>query len=314
MALRVIDAGLHTTLQDMGRWGHRSHGVPIGGAFDVVSHQLANALVGNDASAATLEMTLRGGTYEALVPLAVALAGAPMMTRWVRADGRSRVVAIPHSLSLGPGDQLVIGTAPIGARAYLAVAGGWTAPVVLGSRSREEPVQPGDTFLAAPSTTVSRFVLASDWERERATPLRVVAGPDAGTPPDEIATLWANTVYRVSARSDRMGLRLEGPERAFPSSPERLSTPVAPGAVQWVGGRPLVLGVACGTMGGYPHVAHLVATDLPRLAQLRPSDPACFELIPLEAARELDSKSRLAWKRNLARTRMMAADLLAPTP
>ena len=84
MALAVIDPGLSSTVQDRGRAGYREWGVPFGGAFDRRSAALANALVGNSLTCALLELTLVGGSYHALGPLALALAGAPMEAKvWV---------------------------------------------------------------------------------------------------------------------------------------------------------------------------------------------------------------------------------------
>ena len=93
-----------------------------------------------------------------------------------------------------------------------------------------------------------------------------------------------------------MGLRLQGDPVTMISPPDRLSTPVAPGAVQVAGGQLIVLGVACGTMGGYPHVAHVISADLDRLGQLRPGDAITFRLVTLEEARSLDQAVRQARK------------------
>ena len=91
-----------------------------------------------------------------------------------------------------------------------------------------------------------------------------------------------------------MGLRLQGDPVTMNSPPERLSTPVAPGAIQVAGGQLIVLGVACGTMGGYPHVAHVISADLDRLGQLKPGDTVAFQLVSLEEARSLDQAAHRA--------------------
>ena len=80
---------------------------------------------------------------------------------------------------------------------------------------------------------------------------------------------------------------------SFPAAPERLSTPVAPGAIQVAGGQLIVLGVACGTMGGYPHIAHVISADLDRLGQLKPGDLLQFRRVTLEEARRLDRETRI---------------------
>jgi antagonist of KipI len=105
-----------------------------------------------------------------------------------------------------------------------------------------------------------------------------------------------------------MGLRLEGTPCAPAGDPERLSTPVLPGAVQAAGGVPLVLGPACGTMGGYPHVAQVITADLPRLAQVRAGDRLRFEWVSLDEARRIDRDTRRELTRRLERIATMAGD------
>ncbi len=129
-------------------------------------------------------------------------------------------------------------------------------------------------------------------------PIRVIDGPDADAALGD-ARLLESGEYRVSSRSNRMGLRLEGPpiaalDKTFPTGPPR---PVAPGAIQIAGGRPIVLGVAGGTMGGYLHLAHVITTDLDRIGQLRPGDPVTFRRIEVEEARQLDRLRRLELSR-----------------
>jgi len=103
-----------------------------------------------------------------------------------------------------------------------------------------------------------------------------------------------------------MGLRLEGPRIEREAPADRPSAPVAPGAVQITGGQPIVLGVAGGTMGGYLHLAHVIAADLDRLAQLRPGDPVRFRRIEVEEARRIDRRERLERSPWLSRIGVMA--------
>src|SRR4051794_8280603 len=125
MGLIVVAPGHSTTVQDRGRTGYREWGVPVGGWFDGDSAGLANALLGNPADCAALEMTLFGGLYEATRPLAIALAGAPMAVSVVGRDGDERALSIPASTPLEPGERLRIGGTSAGVRTYLAVKGGW---------------------------------------------------------------------------------------------------------------------------------------------------------------------------------------------
>jgi biotin-dependent carboxylase-like uncharacterized protein len=302
MGIVVVNPGLFTTIQDRGRTGYREWGVPVGGCFDRSSSDLANALVGNPAECATLEMTLLGGIYRARHTLGIALAGAPMAATIVGADGATRPLTIPSSCQLQAGETLRIGGTPTGVRTYLAVKGGWRTPVVLGSRSSESPLEGGAIIDAEPSTGRVRRPASAMWSSPNASPIRVIDGPDAGDADD--LEPWLGQTFLVGRDSSRMGVRLEGRAFSVRTSPERLSMPVAPGAIQIAGGQPLVLGVACGTLGGYPHVAHVIDADLDRLGQLRPGDPIRFVRVALREAREIDRAER---SRRLHELRPVAA-------
>ncbi len=284
MSFRVIAPGPLATVQDRGRPGYRSFGVPISGPFDRFSAAIANALVGNTRDAAVLELTGFGGTYEAESTLALAIAGASMPVA-IRRAASDRHIVPPASFTLHEGDRLIVGRAAVGFRAYLAVLGGWDATIVMGSRSSEQPLRAGDVLRATPGGIPSRRWDAGRMEKADMRPIRVMGGPDADRV-DLVALTSSRFV--ISSRSDRMGLRLDGDPLAVPLDPERLSTPVSFGAIQMAGGLPIILGPAGGTMGGYPHAAQVISADLDRLGQLRPGQKTRFVHVALEAARPLD--------------------------
>src|SRR4051812_22768783 len=129
-AISVIKPGMLTTVQDAGRWGYQSRGVPVAGPMDPVSHRLANALVGNARSAALLEITLIGPELEFEDERLVAVAGADYD---LSLDGRPAPPRAPFTVSAG--SRLRFGARRLGARAYLAISGGIAVPQVLGSRA-----------------------------------------------------------------------------------------------------------------------------------------------------------------------------------
>jgi biotin-dependent carboxylase-like uncharacterized protein len=294
MPLFVIEPGLSTTVQDLGRPGFRAWGVPVGGAFDAASFELANALVGNPPGHSALEMTLTGGTYQAEGSLALALAGAPMEARVIGPDGSESAIQVPSSFTLATGGKLVLRRALDGARTYLAVAGGWQTVPVLGSRSSEERLRAGDVLVAANGAIASRRLNEPKWQSPESDPFRLIAVADDRATPALGDAFWVPQRFTVTAQSNRMGLRLEGPPIAIAAPPDRLSTPVAPGTLQVAGGQLIVLGVACGTMGGYPVVGHVIAADLDRLGQLRPGNSVAFRTVSVDEARSLDRAMRLA--------------------
>lgn len=306
MGLRVISPGVFTTVQDHGRVGYREWGVPAGGAFDREASDLANALLGNDPDCSTLELTMWGGVYEACETLAIAWAGAPMSVTIAGRERGERRFSSPQSRTIFEGETLSIGGTPSGARMYLAVAGGWGTPLVLGSRSSDRPLTAGTLIPASRSSTPGRSPAEATWRVPTEAPLRVIEGPDASRvdgPPD-----WLDAEFLVGKSSDRMGLRLEGPAPSLSPIDDRPSMPVVPGAIQVAGGGLLVLGVDGGTIGGYPHVANVIAADLGRLGQLRPSDRVRFWRVSLEEARRIDRIERQRCVDRLRRIAALAAD------
>jgi allophanate hydrolase subunit 2 len=281
--LLVLNPGLATTVQDRGRPGYREFGVPVGGAFDLDSLALANALLGNDRDEAALELTMVGGNYRATRRLALALAGAAFDVL----IGMRRI-RVPQSFTLEAGEELRVGGTATGLRGYLAVRGGWQKEVILGSRSSEVRLKAGENVAALTATTVAQHPEVADLPDASAGPIRLLDGPDGPIPGDMLLDK-----FRVGSASDRIGIRLEGPPIRGFVRPDRKSAPVAPGAVQIAGERALILGVAGGTMGGYPHVAHVIAADLDRIGQARPCQTLQFVRVELAEAIQIDRERRL---------------------
>jgi biotin-dependent carboxylase-like uncharacterized protein len=306
MGLLVINPGLWTTVQDLGKPGYREWGVPAGGAFDRGGAGLANALAGNGPECAVLELTLRGGTFEARGSVGIALAGAPMEASVVGTTARPQPIRLPASATLRDGQRLILGRTLEGARTYLAVRGGFQTELRLGSRSSERPLRQGDVLPTEESHLRSRHCGEAVWTRPTVRPIRIIDGPDAQAVTDSSA--WTRQVFRVGSKSNRVGLRLESDRFELAPLPDRLSAPLAAGAIQVAGGQLIILGVAGGTMGGYPHVAHVISADLDRVGQLRPGDPIRFEPVSLAIARELDRSSREAQRALLLRVASMASD------
>ena len=280
----VSRPGLLTSVQDLGRWGSQALGVPVSGAMDTYAHRLANALVGNSAGLATLEITLVGPELRAEPALIAAVAGAEFA---VTVDGR--LVGHQTPFTLAPGSTLRFGERRGGSRAYLAVAGGIDTPVVMGSRSTHlvsgigglggralfgGDVLPVGTAASPRARTIRPFL-----RREAVAPpsLRVMLGPqDAWFSRHAIDALF-HQMFRVSTSSNRMGYRLEGPALASVRAEEPLSEPVPFGAIQVpAGGAPILLMADRQTAGGYPKIATVITADLPLAGQLGPGDVVRF--------------------------------------
>jgi biotin-dependent carboxylase-like uncharacterized protein len=295
-ALRVLRAGPFTTLQDLGRWGFQSLGLPVSGALDPVALRLANALVGNDPGTAALEIRLAGPRLRVEAEsLRVALTGSEAVIE--TDDPEIGVVAAGRSVTLRQGTCFGIGALRDSATACLAVAGGFDVAPVFGSRATYHParlggfagraLQEGDRLpLCLPrAPAADDLALPAGALAAAEGPIRVTLGPQAEyfTKPG-IETFLAET-YSVGAMSDRMGMRLEGPRIAHAAGFNIPSDGVVTGAIQVPGhGQPIVLLADRQTTGGYPKIATVISTDLPRLARARPGSALRFAAVaPAEA-------------------------------
>ena len=300
--IEVVRPGAATTVQDLGRSGSASLGVPRGGAFDPWAARAANRLVGNADDAALLELTLAGPTLRFGAASAIALVGDDFE---LRVDGAPRLG--DESVEVTPGTTIEVGRARSGVRGWLAVAGGIDVPLVLGSRATElaagfgghegRVLRARDLLSVFPSVkafAVRRFESKSGRTSSEggAELLRLLAGPDevaAGA--SALDALVART-WRVSARSDRRGVRLDGEPLAItgaggsaPAHGQMRSIPMLPGAIELTpSGEPIALGVDAPVTGGYPWVAQIVEADVARLAHLAPGAVVRFARASFEEA------------------------------
>ena len=282
--IEVLRPGLLTTVQDLGRWGQQAIGVSVAGPMDTFSHRLANCLVGNAESAATLEITLIGPELEFDAPAIVAVCGADFditVNGQLLSEGTSLYMT---------GGRIQFGRRRAGARAYLAVRGGIQTLPVLGSRATHvvsgmgglhgRPLTAGDRLPFVPQAADRPLRRAAgltlpSCSRAR---LRVLPGAQADWfEPAALSTL-TTVSFRVSPRSNRMGYRLEGPPLARRRHEEPISEPLAFGAVQVpAAGEPILLMADRQTAGGYPKIASVISADLPLAGQLGPGDFIEFE-------------------------------------
>jgi KipI family sensor histidine kinase inhibitor len=303
--IEVLQPGLLTTVQDLGRPGLAHLGVPRSGAADLASLRLANQLAGNPDDAAGLEVTLGRLTLRFDDAGIVAVTGAPVALTLTETDrgtsgaparGRTPVgqPAPRHgtAFAVPAGSVLRLGAPAAGLRSYLAVAGGIDVPPELGSRSADRlsglgppPLRPGDRLRVGPARSAIRQPPddrpGTDLAPVGADPvlLRVIAGPrDDWFAAEALATL-ATASYVVTPASDRTGLRLAGPPLSrSPERPGELpSEGVAAGSLQVThDGQPILLLADHPTTGGYPVFAVLISADLGVAAQLRPGQRVRF--------------------------------------
>jgi len=279
VSITVVSPGLQTTLQSGPRIGKRHLGVPANGAADPLSLAMANKLVSNAWDATAIEATLLGPTLRFDSDCAFAVAGARARLTL------SGQVQPPHTtLFARAGEELVIGGLEIGARTYIAVAGGLDADKVLGSTSTNlqagfggfhgRALQANDV-LKFTAAEANRLRTPKRFRPEMTASWAVHACKSVETElldVDSLMNLFDGN-WTVCRRADRMGLRLEGPTLSIDSEGRMPSAGVIPGTIQCPeDGAPYVLAADAGTVGGYPRVAQVARADRHVLGQLRPGD------------------------------------------
>jgi len=293
--IQVLEPGMFTTVQDLGREGFGAMGVSASGAADALSLRIGNLLVGNAEGAAGLEMTLVGGTFLFPDGAIIALTGSDF---GAALDGVA--VEIWSSLQVHAGQTLRVVATGSGARCYLCVRGGIVVKMFLGSASTHilsglgglegRALRKKDVLQIGEARGGVRGQKLSGRGREIVAPrkvLRVTDGPQSEWFDTGARALFYASVYRLTEDSNRMGVRLAGSAIASPEAGEMISEGVALGAVQIPeSGAPIILFVEQQTTGGYPKIANVISADFHCLGQLRPRDEVRFELVSFAQARE----------------------------
>ncbi|MDP3487343.1 MAG: biotin-dependent carboxyltransferase family protein [Bacillota bacterium] len=299
--LAVMQPGMFTTVQDLGRRGLQQYGVPVSGPMDEYSLRAANNLVLNGDTAAVLEATLMGPTLKCNSTAVVAVTGA-----WAPVTVNGLPVPMWQTLLMKCGDVLTVGVSVSGTRVYIAVAGGFDVPVVMGSRStfvrgsiggvEGRIIRSGDVLPVGVPTAPLTEIMGNYVPRalharlpRGVTPIRVILGPQDDCFPEDALYIFSRAEYTVSNESDRMGFRLEGPKLAHRDKADIVSDGIAPGSIQVPGhGLPIVMLADRQTTGGYTKIATVISVDLALMGQMKPQDKLRFVAVsPDEAVRAL---------------------------
>lgn len=293
----VTRSGILTTVQDLGRRGHARLGINPGGVMDTAAARIANALCGNALSDAVLEMHFPAPRLRFEKDAMFAVCGADL---GAEIDGKD---ICPWRLQKArAGDELVFVSRRSGARAYLAVRGGFEADEWLGSRSTNLAVGIGG-FDGRTVRAGDRLEFRGETSGEcpglivspRLIPfyspfptVRVIRGPEFGLLSDDSKRAFRLSNFELTHRSNRMGFRLAGPELEMSSPFEMVSSAAAFGTVQLMpDGQLTILMADHQTTGGYPRIATIVPTDLPLVAQIQTGGKIAFHEIPVEDAETL---------------------------
>ena len=306
--LKVIRAGLYTSVQDGGRIGLRQSGISYCGALDKPALQIANLLVGNDADAAALEITLGQCSFEFERDGWFALTGAGCDATL---DGAA--VWTGWRLQVKAGQRLTLNRPTRGMRSYLAVSGGIDVPQVMNSYSTDlktgiggfegRLLKDGDVLpLGKPQRDFAegQGVKQLLWSNR----IRALPGPEYHEFEKASQDAFWRLPWQLSPQSNRMGYRLQGQQLARTTDRELVSHGLLPGVIQVPGnGQPIVLMNDAQTTGGYPRIACIIEADMYHLAQIPLGQPIHFVPCTLEEALEARRIQKqfieqLAWRLN----------------
>ena len=302
MKLTILSPGPLSTIQDAGRFGSMGKGFSPGGAMDMDAMKLANLLVGNAPGVGVIEMTMLGITARFDCDSVIALTGADMCARL-----NDRPIESYCSIAVHPGDILSMGAAKSGTRAYLAVAGGFDLPLVMGSVSTNlkcglggfqgRKLQKGDELSLNQSVAAHQPRRLSPPNYSDRITLRVLLGPQDDAFTKRGIDTFLGSEYILTDKSDRMGLRLSGGKIESKNGVDILSDGIAAGSVQIpASGEPIIMMADRQTTGGYAKIATVISADLSRAAQARPGTRIHFvQVTEVEAVclrREMEKKRK----------------------
>lgn len=301
--LNILKPGLFTSVQDLGRFGFQKYGVITSGAMDQVAHRIANILVGNPEHAPTLEMTIIGPKLEFNRDCLISICGG---------KSEPKIDDIPikcwRQVFVKQGSVLEVGPISDGCRAYLAVAGGFNIPNVLGSKStyfraklggyKGRNLKAGDQIPVDTPSKLSQHIVETLTQKRTEKPfheanwlinsaiipnyrehpsLRVMKGRQFHLFDQTSQTNFFEKPYTITPQSDRMGYRLTGPSLNLNEQHDMISEAVSFGTIQVpADGNPIILLADRQTTGGYPKIGQIAAVDLPLIAQAKPGATVRF--------------------------------------
>lgn len=314
--VRVLEPGLLTTVQDLGRWGYQQAGMVVAGAMDSLSLQIANLLVGNSRNTGCLEITLLGPKLQFLSDTLIAITGADLAPRL-----NGNPIKGWAAQQANKGSVLEFGGVKSGSRAYLAISGGFDLPLVMGSMStylrgrlggflgralEKNDLLPINSPANSPTDLPNWYVKQPEYQQKKQ--IRVVSGPDAGRFTDRGCKTFFSSSYTVTSLADRMGYRLEGERVESDRGYDIISDGISFGSIQIPpNGMPIILLADRQTTGGYTRIATVISVDLPLIAQSNPGDIFAFTEVSVTEAQRLYIQ-REAILRSLANYRLTRSD------
>lgn len=301
----IQQCGFLTTLQDTGRTGFLQYGVTHGGAMDLFSYQTANALLGNDLNAVTVEITQSPHRFYFSKDILAAFTGGGLQP-----EANGQIIPLFQPVLIPGGTVVEMKQQIPGFRLYMAVAGGLQADRFLNSCSTDllvkaggysgralkkedrlqinnklSPTQKKLLHILQSKTNITINIQQENFSKKI---IRVMKGIEWDYLSESSKQKLSSSAFTIGQQSNRMGYRLKGDALQTVQPCEIISSPVTQGTVQLTpGGEMIALMADAQTVGGYPRIMQVCAADLSLLAQKKPGDEIQFQFISLQEAEEL---------------------------
>jgi len=303
LSIRILNPGLQTTIQDLGRNGYSHYGVSSSGAADDLSFRLGNLIVGNKENLAAIEMTLLGGNYKFDIDANISLTGSKFDAK---IEGES--LHFYKNIPIQSGQVLSIGQSLQGSRCYLAVRGGIDINDVLSAKTTHltskiggvdgRSLKKDDVLIIGEEQKLLNPIKINEMLDINMSKLLIIKGLQSNYISKSTWKIFLNQEYIVSNLSNRMGIRLEGNSLKLDNKNEIITEGVPLGAIQLPSnGYPIISFVEHQTTGGYPKIANVISSELHKVGQLKPGDKFQFELVSLEEAEALRHEREIYVKR-----------------
>jgi antagonist of KipI len=306
MGIKIINAGLLTTIQDKGRFGCGDKGISQSGALDYRAMAIANALLGNDANEAVLEFMLFGPEIEFTGNGMFAITGADMTAML-----NDKPVPMYRALAANRGDVLKFSLAKAGCCGYAAFLSGLAVVPIMNSKSTNVKCKLGgfkgrklevndEIVFCSYKTSISNlekreYIPKDSFDN---TIIRVVLGPQQGYFTEKGIKTFLSTPYKLTNQYDRMGCKLQGEAIEFKDTVDIISDGIPMGGIQIsANGQPIVMLSDRQTTGGYAKIATVATVDLPKFVQHKPGDVITFKEISVFEAQKCYKNEQQSFKK-----------------
>lgn len=307
--IQVLQSGIQTSIQDLGRWGFQSFGIAVGGSLCQYSTSIANVLVGNETGTPVLEIVQSPHQFLFEKEALISFSGGGLIPK---VNGNEIPLNQPYYIKSG--SLLEIKKPSAGFRLYMAIAGGFQADEFLNSYATHfatkkggfqgRAIQKGDnlSILKEPSPIAQNIIQSlkqgayfkingAAFALPISNEIRVTTGVDFDLLTNKSQQTLIKKPFSISNNSNRMGYRLDGTALETKENIEMISSAVAKGTIQLLpDGQLIALMPDCQTVGGYPKIAHIITTDISKCAQLKPSESIFFSIVSLAEAEKLLEK------------------------